>query len=90
MLHQLRYSLATLRFEDWWKHWRRTRHLKPPEYHRDPTRKSGSLVITDWGLDLEQRMTEAVSGVTCETRVIHDPAQGIPHPVEVFVARNPS
>ncbi|MFT4843702.1 MAG: hypothetical protein ACI8UD_001043 [Planctomycetota bacterium] len=66
------------------------RHLKPPEYHRDPIRKSGSLVITDWGMDLEQRMTEAVSGVTCEARVIHNPAQGIPHPVEVFVARNPS
>lgn len=66
------------------------RHLKPPEYHRDPIRTSGSLVITDWGMDLEQRMAQAVPGVTCEARVVHDPVLGIPNPVEVFVARNPS
>ncbi|MGK0205652.1 MAG: hypothetical protein ACI89X_000160 [Planctomycetota bacterium] len=71
-------------------HGNNLRHLKPPEYHRDPIRESGSLVITDWGMDLEQRMSEAVDGVTCEARVIHDPALGIPHPIEVFVARNPS
>ena len=65
-------------------------HLKPPEYHRDPINKSGSLVFTDWGMDLEQRMAQAVPGVRCETRVIHDPTLGIPHPVEVFVAHNPS
>jgi SAM-dependent methyltransferase len=65
-------------------------HLKPPEYHRDPINKSGSLVFTDWGMDLEQRMAQAVPGVRCETRVIHDPTLGISHPVEVFVAHNPS
>lgn len=65
-------------------------HVKPPEYHRDPINKRGSLVVTDWGVDLEQRMAHVVPGITCEAHVIQDPALGIPHPVEVFVARNPS
>lgn len=63
-------------------------HLEPPEYHRDPINPGGSLVTTDWGVDLEQRIAEAV-GATCEAHCIHEPDCGIPAPIEVFVAQNP-
>jgi SAM-dependent methyltransferase len=64
------------------------RHLLPPEYHFDPSTPAGSLVVTDWGADLEARVGEA-TGAACTCREVHDPGAGIPAPIEVFVVQRP-
>ena len=60
-------------------------HLAPTEYHRDPSRRAGTLVVTDWGMDLEALVADR-AGTPCTTRVVCDPNDGIPSPIEVFVA----
>lgn len=59
---------------------------EPPVYHRNPIDRSGSLVITDWGYDLERIVTEAC-GSECTSVVMKDARRGYPLPVEVFVVR---
>ncbi|MCA8952175.1 MAG: class I SAM-dependent methyltransferase [Planctomycetes bacterium] len=62
--------------------------VEPPEYHRDPVAKSGALVISDWGEDLERALGER--GIRCVAHRVADPAIGVSVPVEVFVAEAPS
>ena len=59
--------------------------LAPAEYHRDPSTRAGTLVVTDWGTDLPERV--AAAGAACTTHRVQDPAAGIPTTIEVFVAR---
>lgn len=63
-------------------------HLAPAEYHRDPTTRAGTLVVTDWGMDLESVVADR-SRAPCSARVVHDVHAGIPSPVEVFVVQQP-
>lgn len=56
----------------------------PAEYHHDPTTRAGSLVVTDWGRDLEERCAAATGG-HCRAIRFADPGFGVPAPVEVFV-----
>lgn len=60
-------------------------HLLPAEYHRDPSNRAGTLVVTDWGMDLEALVADR-AGTPCTTHVVRDPDDGIPSPIEVFVA----
>lgn len=64
-------------------------HLLPPEYHRDPIDRGGSLVVTDWGRDLE-RIVVAAGAASCIASSVHEPSLGIALPVEVFVASMPA
>lgn len=59
--------------------------LESAEYHRDPVSKTGALVVTDWGNDLESLL--AAAGIRCEAHVIQEARIGVPKPVEAFVAR---
>lgn len=61
-------------------------HLLPPEYHRDPSTRAGTLVVTDWGNDLEHLVAERC-GIACAAHRVIDDHAGIPATVEVFVAR---
>ena len=61
-------------------------HLLPPEYHRDPSTRAGTLVVTDWGNDLERLVAERC-GIACTAHPVLDADAGIPAPIEVFVAR---
>lgn len=63
-------------------------HLAPAEYHRDPSTRAGTLVVTDWGMDLEAIVADR-AGSACTARTVHDARAGIPVPVEVFVAHQP-
>lgn len=58
-------------------------HLQPPEYHRDPISRRGTLVVTDWGNDLETRIAVATSS-TCVAEWVCDPSMGIHTPIELF------
>lgn len=60
-------------------------HLLPATYHGDPIDRTGALVFTDWGADLEQRVAAATGG-RCEVHRMRDPACGVPDEIEVFVA----
>jgi SAM-dependent methyltransferase len=59
-------------------------HLLPAQYHHDPSSRGGSLVVTDWGADLEALVSS--TGTACERREVQVPELGIPSLVEVFVA----
>jgi SAM-dependent methyltransferase len=60
--------------------------LLPAEYHRDPTDQNGSLVVTDWGSDLESLV--ALPGRSqCTVHRVLAPQYGILTPVEVFELR---
>lgn len=63
-------------------------HLLPPEYHRDPSTRAGTLVVTDWGDDLERLVAERC-GIACTAHRVQDAKAGIPTAIEVFVARQP-
>lgn len=63
----------------------RPQFLAPPEHHRNPISRAGSLVVTDWGADLEAIVAGATGG-RCESRRIGDAGRGIPVEVEVFVS----
>lgn len=57
--------------------------LLPAEYHRDPTNPKGSLVVTDWGYDLETLV--ALPGRSrCTVHTVLAPQYGILDAVEVF------
>lgn len=58
-------------------------HLQPAVHHRDPTSRRGSLVVTDWGTDLERLV--AAPPFQCQRYEVVDPAIGVATPVEVFV-----
>jgi SAM-dependent methyltransferase len=62
------------------------RHLLPPEFHADPSTRAGTLVVTDWGMDLEAVLADR-AGAACVAHAVADPCGGIPSPVEVFVSR---
>lgn len=70
--------------------WRdgRVEHLLPAEYHRDPSTRAGSLVVTDWGTDLEKLLAER-AGLACTAAAVRDATAGILSPIEVFVAQRP-
>jgi SAM-dependent methyltransferase len=59
--------------------------LAAAEYHRNPIDQRGSLVVTDWGRDLETILGRDL-GVRCRATVVHAPELGIDVPIEVFVA----
>ncbi|MFO1078267.1 MAG: class I SAM-dependent methyltransferase [Planctomycetota bacterium] len=61
------------------------RHLSPAEYHRDPVARTGALVVTDWGLDLEARCSAL--DIACRAEQVQDAAIGVPAAIEVFAAR---
>ncbi len=61
--------------------------LMPAQYHGDPTTRAGSLVVTDWGMDLERLVADRAS-TSCVAHAVCDALAGIPVPVEVFVAPN--
>lgn len=61
-------------------------HLQSPQYHCDPISRRGTLVITDWGNDLEARIA-ADTSCTCEAEWVCDPGMGIPTPIELFTMR---
>lgn len=51
-------------------------HLMPAEYHRNPTSEEGSLVATDWGFDIAERIFKA-SGLFTHMVCIDDLRYGI-------------
>ena len=57
--------------------------LLPDEFHRDPTDPKGSLVVTDWGKDLEAKVA-APGRSSCRVHTVLAPQFGILAPVEVF------
>lgn len=59
-------------------------HQLPPEYHCDPVTTAGSLVVTDWGADLEALF--AAAGVQCRAVTVAAGVPGHEAPQEVFVA----
>jgi hypothetical protein len=61
------------------------RHVLPPTYHVNPIDDAGSLVVTDWGDDLESIYTRATTA-SFEARLIRAPSIGVPGPIEIFVA----
>jgi hypothetical protein len=50
----------------------------------NPIDQRGSLVVTDWGCDLEAILDRDL-GVCCRATVMHEPELGIDAPIEVFV-----
>jgi SAM-dependent methyltransferase len=60
--------------------------VEPAVYHRNPIDRSGSLVVTDWGGDLES-IVEQACGFECVVVVAQDARRGYPSPVEIFVVR---
>jgi len=62
--------------------------LAPAEFHRDPIARRGTLVVTDWGHDLERLVAEQ-AGVACSAQRVGDPAVGGSDGFEVFVAKRP-
>lgn len=64
-------------------------HLLPPEFHGNPVDPNGSLVVTDWGPDLLERI-EAVTGCRTERSVFNDRRLGLLGEfLDVFVTRKP-
>ena len=58
--------------------------LEPEEFHRDPISRRGSLVVTDWGVDLEALLYQL--GQRCRRMVIRSLDHGVVYPIEVFAA----
>jgi SAM-dependent methyltransferase len=81
-----------------WYYWQRTRvraveedgeirHLLPPEYHGNPIDASGSLVVTEWGLDFLDYI-ERCTGLDTTVHHLWDPRRAIDGDFrEVFVSR---
>lgn len=57
-----------------------------PEYHGSPIDARGSLVVTDWGRDLEARFAGGSSAPTTAHKMF-EPALGMVAPIEVFVSQ---
>ncbi len=60
-------------------------HLLPAEHHDDPSSRAGSLVVTDWGMDLEAVVADRARTRCWRVDVLR-PELGIAQPIEVFVA----
>ena len=58
--------------------------LAAAEFHRVPVAKKGTLVVTDWGSDLEQIISNPPH-TSCIAHLVCDPTIGVPSPIEVFV-----
>ncbi|MGE0145728.1 MAG: class I SAM-dependent methyltransferase [Planctomycetota bacterium] len=65
--------------EDGWQ------HVLPPTYHVNPIDDEGSLVVTDWGDDLESIYSRDADA-SIDALSIRSPAIGVPGPLEIFVA----
>lgn len=62
-------------------------HLLPAEYHGNPVDPHGSLVVTDWGSDMQDRI-RAASGMSTARHTFHDPSRGLSGAfLDVFVSR---
>ena len=85
-----------------WYHWKQTfvraqrasdgtvHHLAEPDYHGNPIDSNGSLVVTEWGMDLCD-FVYLCSGLTTTVVQIHDRRQGIAGKfIEVFVSQKPN
>jgi len=65
-------------------------HDLEPDYHGNPIDSSGSLVVTEWGYDICQRIHEA-SGLFTSVIKIDDLSQGIrAEYIEVLVTHKPA
>ncbi len=64
----------------------RSELLLPAQHHRNPIEQGGSLVVTDWGRDLEAMLARELD-ITCTATWVHAPELGIDAPIEVFVGR---
>jgi len=61
--------------------------LQDKVFHSNPVNKNGSLVVTDWGDDLLQRIEEE-SGMQTEMLTFNDRGMGLDAEfLEVFVSR---
>lgn len=56
------------------------------EFHGNPIDSRGSLVMTDWGRDLEVRFAGG-SGAPTTAHELFDPSLGMTAPIEVFVSQ---
>lgn len=56
--------------------------LAPPVYHGNPFGREGSLVVTDWGTDMESVLLGY--DIECETVSVTDDGYGVANQVEVF------
>lgn len=61
----------------------RVSYLLPPDYHRDPSSRSGSLVVTDWGADAVHLFSSYANRKCVEQRVVSS-GEGIPESCSVF------
>lgn len=62
-------------------------YLQDKVFHSNPVNKNGSLVVTDWGDDLLQRIEEE-SGMQTEMLTFNDRGMGLDAEfLEVFVSR---
>ena len=65
------------------------RHLAEPDYHGNPIDAKGSLVVTEWGVDLADFVYRC-AGLTTTAVHLHDRRQGIEGKfIEVFISRKP-
>ena len=81
-----------------WYHWKRTivravkqgniiKHLKKPNYHKNPIDQQGSLVVTEWGSDLVDFISDC-SGLTTTIIDPSDKRMGIEGKfLEIFISR---
>jgi SAM-dependent methyltransferase len=81
-----------------WYYWQKTEiraverdgtmeHRLPPVYHGNPIDSAGSLVVTDWGFDMADRISRWSGLVTTVIR-IHEPLKGIEAEFnEVFISQ---
>jgi SAM-dependent methyltransferase len=61
----------------------------PPVYHGNPIDDAGSLVVTDWGYDMAERIFQCSNLTTVAIR-IHEPWKGIEAEfIEVFLSQKP-
>jgi SAM-dependent methyltransferase len=59
-------------------------HLLTPEFHDDPL-SAGVLVVTDWGCDLPDIISE-VTGMTTQIQEVVDPSGKLDTPIRVLVS----
>lgn len=66
------------------------RHLKEPSYHRNPVDPNGSLVVTEWGRDLLEIITQC-SNLNSEVILCRDRKLGLDgRLLEVIVSTRPN
>jgi len=65
------------------------RHLAKPDFHGNPIDAKGSLVVTEWGVDLADFVYRC-SGLTTTAVHLNDRRQGIEGQfIEIFISRKP-